>query len=162
LVWLLGVVPAAVVTVLRGRWLLFFVGWFTAGALWFVGALVPDDRTSERERRLAGIATAALAVAFVVLGLFGARPAPLLGMDGRVLQNSVGGTFSSIGEPERCDRKGDAWICGRYNTVSSGSVFYRVRLQGRGCWKATLVGPGWEGVPKKLSGCASLVDYVFG
>lgn len=154
--------PAAVVTVLRGRWLLFIVGWFTAGALWFVGALVPDDRASERERRLSAIATAGIAVAFVGLGLFGARPAPLLGMDGRVLQNSVGGIATSIGEPHRCEQKGDDWVCGRYDTVSSGSVSYRTRVDGLGCWEATLVGPGGEEVPEELSGCAGLEDFVFG
>lgn len=160
LVWLLGVVPAAVVTVLRGRMLLFFCGWLTGGILWFIGALVPDSDASERERRISGIATAATAVALIVLGLFGARPAPVLGVNGVALQNSVGGVFSLSNE-ERCQRKGKDWICGRYNGEVSGTVFYRVDVDGLGCWSGTRIGSPGEGVPKGISGCASLAGYVF-
>jgi hypothetical protein len=154
-------VPAAVVTVLRRRWLLFFCGWLTGGILWFIGALVPDPDASERDRRLAGIATATTAVALVVLGLFGARPAPLLGMNGSILQSSVGGVdILSFAEGD-CRRRGGDWICGVYDGQLSGSVDYRVQVEWSGCWSATRIGSPGGSSPKRLSGCAGLVHFVF-
>lgn len=163
LVWLLGLFPAAVATVLRGRLLIFFCGWLTAGILWFIGALVPDSDASERERRLSGIATAMMAVALVFLGLFGARPAPVLGLDGQVLQSSVDEPALFLDAPESCDREADeAWLCSRYDASLSGTIEYRVRTDGLGCWHGEPVTPAGEVVSRRISGCVTLLDFVIG
>jgi hypothetical protein len=37
-VWLVAVIPAAVITALKEQWLLFATGFLTLGMVWFVGA----------------------------------------------------------------------------------------------------------------------------
>jgi hypothetical protein len=157
LVWLAALLPAAIVTLFRNRWLLFVGGFPTLGVLWFVGALAQDP-DGPPNFRLPMIAATAAAV--LVLGLFGARPTPVLGIDGGALQSSVGGLDIFSLEPESCNREAGDWICFLYESASSGSTSYRVQVDGLGCWKATRIGPSHEN-PKRLSGCASLVNYVF-
>lgn len=163
LVWLLCVVPAAVITAIRGRWLYFWCGWLTFGILWFIGALAPDPDDPPQKRRAAAIALVAMTVAAVVLGLFGARPSPVLGLDGQALQSSVGNTtLLGLGD-DSCDREGDgSWTCSRFDVGFSSTVGYRVRANGMGCWRAERSTPGGEGSPKRLSGCVTLFDFVFG
>jgi len=82
LLWVSALLPAAVVTLLKRRWLLFGVGWISLGCGWLIGAalLAPPDSPWARwfygERRMR-------------LGTFGARPAPVLGVSGAALQRSV-------------------------------------------------------------------------
>ena len=52
--WLPALVPAAVVTVLKGRLLLFFAGWLTLGVTWLVGALPLADPGSAWAKRFYG------------------------------------------------------------------------------------------------------------
>lgn len=108
LLWLLLLVPAAVVTVYKGRWLYFWCGWLTLGATWIIGALALASPGSGRARRRISLAWAASALlAIVALGLVGARPAALLGLSGRALQNSVGGR--AIEPCHRLDER--TWNC---------------------------------------------------
>jgi len=159
LVWLVALLPAAIVTLIRNRWLLFVGGFPTLGVLWFVGALAQDPDGPPNLRQVVPV-IAATAVAVLVLGLFGARPTPVLGIDGDALQSSVGGLDILSFEPKSCDREDGEWICFLYESASSGSISYRVQVGGLGCWKATRIGPSHEN-PKRLSGCASLVNYLF-
>lgn len=156
----MGVIPALVVTVIRGRWLFFWCGWLTLGILWFVGALVRDPDDSPPKPSVVAGVLAAVAAAVLVLGLFGARPSPVLGLDGDVLQGSIGGNL--IGPTNGCRPQPDGgWLCSRYDDGYSGTVSYEVHANGLGCWHATRVGGAGEGSRERLSGCVTLYDYVF-
>lgn len=159
LVWLAALLPAAIVTLFRNRWLLFVGGFPTLGVLWFVGALAQDPDGPPNLRQVVPV-IAATAAAVLVLGLFGARPTPVLGIDGGALQSSFGGVDILSFDPENCHRNGGSWTCSRYESSISGTISYRVQVDGLGCWKATRIGPSYGGNPKELSGCASLVNYV--
>jgi hypothetical protein len=182
--WLLALLPAAVITIFKEQWLLFGLGWLTLGILWLVGAasLAPPDSIWARrfydEQKLAraaeplrhprpwrnlALGAAGAAALIGVLGFFGARPSPILGMDGGSLESSVGngGSFGFQTQPCR-HMGGNAWSCGRWDEQFSGQVGYRVEVDGLGCWNATRVGPPGEGSHKRLSGCVTLADYVFG
>jgi len=162
LFWLLGVVPAAVVCALKGRWSYFWVGWITLGLVWFIGAFAQDSERPRERSQVIGLALAAVAVVFV-LGLLGARPTPILGIDGAALQSSLGTTGISR-EGGSCEREGGGnWTCLRHDEEFSSTVPYRVHVNGLGCWHAKLlVPPDRETGPKDLSGCIGLFDYVVG
>lgn len=107
------------------------------------------------------IVAAALAVAALVT-LFALWPAPVLGLNGTVLQSSVGN--SSLFGQDSCTRApGGDWICSRWDNQFSGTVPYRVRVDGFGCWDATRASRygGDGGSAKHLSGCVRLLDFVF-
>ena len=96
----------------------------------------------------------------MALLLFSWRPSPVLGVNGGALQQSVGGFLSPS---DSCDERWDgAWSCGRNDDQMSGSVEYRVEVDGLGCWNAIRVGSPGEGSRKNLSGCLTLFDFVFG
>lgn len=158
LFWALGVVPAAVITVVRGRLLLFFCGWLTLGILWFVGALAPEPDGTPRDPRWL-LAPLGVVGAMLALGILGARPVPVLSLDGEALQASVGG--GTLGDGSCDPAPHGSWLCDRWDNGGSGAVRYRVRADWKGCWHAVRVSPSGEGSPKRLSGCVSLVDYVF-
>lgn len=44
--WLLAIFPGAIVCVLKGRWLLFVIGWVSFGATWFLGGIPIADPKS--------------------------------------------------------------------------------------------------------------------
>jgi hypothetical protein len=136
------------------------VGFLTLGLVWFVGALARDPG-GPPEFRNAWPLAAALATAVLVLGLFGARPTPVLGIDGEALQSSVGGIDVLSFEPESCEPGDGEWTCFVYESEISGSISYRVEVDWKGCWEAVKVGQSRGENPRTLSGCASLVDYVF-
>jgi hypothetical protein len=154
-----GVIPALAVTVIRGRWLYFWCGWLTLGILWFVGAFAGGrDDPPPNPRTVAAILAAAVS-AVLVFGLFGARPSPVLGLNGGALQGSVGGALL---DSHGCrPQPGGAWMCSRYDEGGSGTVSYVVRANGLGCWHATRVGGPGEGSSQRLSGCVTLYDYAF-
>jgi hypothetical protein len=178
--WLLGLVPAAVVTLLKGRLALFCVGWLTLGLTWFVGALSLADpgsawaRRFYGEERLARAAdperhplpgrTAALWVAgivslFLVVGLLASRPTPVTGVDGTALQYSVGGSFlDSSAQP--CQRRARGWTCGVYDSDVSGDVPYRVKMHRLGCWTATRIGSFGDPSERRLTGCVTIWDEI--
>jgi hypothetical protein len=156
------VIPAAVVTCMRGQWLYFWCGWLTLGIVWYIGALArKPDQPAYQARRVV-IALAVTVAVFLALGLFAARPATVLGVDGRSLQSSVGNDFL-FDLPDGCGRDGDVWSCSRWESQFSGTVSYRVAVDDFGCWKAVRTGYGGEGSsPKTISGCVTLYDFIFG
>lgn len=183
LLWLLVLTPAAVVTLIKERLSLFLVGWLTFGIAWIIGAVAlapPDSAWARRfygEERLAQAADplryprsrrtllrwlGGAFAAVLVLGIFASRPAPILGVDGEALQKSVGGFLIgglSLGPCER--RGGRIWGCQRHDDQYSGTVGYRVSVDRLGCWDATRVGSPGEGSRKHLSGCVTLLEFVF-
>lgn len=158
LVWLLGLLPAAIVTLFRNRWMLFVGGFLTLGLLWFVGALSRDPDGPPNFRH-AGPLVAATVAAILVFGLFGARPAPVLGIDGEALQSSFGGVDILSFDPDSCLREGGDWTCSIYEGQISGTIPYRVQVDGMGCWEAVRIGPAYGNNPKRISGCVNLVNY---
>lgn len=182
LLWLAALIPAAVITCLKNRWGLFALGWLTGGLLWFVGAapLAPADspwaqRFYDEEKRAraeqpygqesplsrVGVATALVLAVILVLGFFGSRPSPVLGLSGSALESSVGNGGRLFGTLSPCDRMdGGTWTCPRWESQFSSQVSYRVKVDGMGCWTAKLIGGGVEGGgPRYLSGCVHLLDY---
>jgi hypothetical protein len=158
--WLITVIPVAVITCVRGRWLYFFCGWLTLGIVWYVGALGREPDQPAYEPRQVEIVLAATAVVFLALGLFGARPSTILGVDGGSLQSSVGNDFP-FEDSGDCERKGDDWTCSRWESQFSSRVPYRVEVDDFGCWEAVRVGDGGEGgSPRAISGCVTLYDFV--
>ncbi len=97
-------------------------------------------------------------------GLFAARPAPILGVDGAALGSSIphrGGGLLAINPPMGpCRESATGWNCSLYDSEGSGgTVEYRVRTHGRGCWTAEPVRPAaWDW--GKLSGCLTIFDYL--
>ena len=155
-------IPAAVITALRGQWLYFWGGWLTGGILWFIGTVARGPDAPPRDPRWVLVALGVVTAMFA-LGLLGARPSPLLGLDGRALQSSVGNKVPYLPEPDPCERQADgSWMCTRWDAGFSGTVGYEVRADRLGCWEAERATFSGEGSPKELSGCVSLVDFVFG
>jgi hypothetical protein len=179
--WLLAIVPAAAVTLLKDRWLYFVVGFLTFGITWLIGALSladPDTswaRTFYGEEKLARAAdpgrhrrphrvtvlwlggTLALLLA---VGLFSARPTPVLGVGGDTLQYSVSGGNMGLSVAPCRRRDHGAWSCSVYDNQFSGTVGYRVKVNGLGCWQATREGFAGEGSEKRLSGCITIWDEL--
>jgi hypothetical protein len=179
--WLLSLLPAAVVTALKDRWPLFLAGWLTLGLTWIVGAVSiaapaswwaqrlygekklaqASDPVRHRRPRSEAIAwAAAIALAIGLLGVLAARPSPILGIDGPSLQHSVGG---SLLDRSPCVRLPDgSWECAAYDHQLSGQVSYRVEVDGLGCWTATRAGAPGEGSPRHRSGCVTVIDHILG
>lgn len=180
--WLLGLIPAALVSILKGRLLFFAVGWILFGITWFIGALALAEPGSWWARRFYGEGRAARAAdpirhrrparvtalwlgggiaAVLLLGLLTARPTPLTGVDGEALQFSVGGALGPSSEP--CVHLADgSWRCHAYDREVSSGVPYTVRTHGLGCWTAVPSGPGGESVARRRSGCVTIVDEILG
>lgn len=179
--WLVAIIPAAVVTALKKLWLLYITGFFTLGMVWLVGAAslaesdswwakrFYDERKRERaahpERyprsRRAGTAAAvgSILLSMVVLGLFAAYPSPILGVDGRSLEYSVG--RASILDSKPCRKKGDGmWTCLRWDSGGSSALTYRVKVDSLGCWTAERLGTSSEGSRRALSGCITIRDHI--
>lgn len=179
--WLLALIPCAVVTLLKERFLYFGTGWLTFGMAWFVGAFSPAEPGTEWARRLYGeerlargadpgrhrrslrttatMLGGALALLLIV-GLLSARPTPVLGVDGKALQYSVGGGNLGL-SVEPCEQLGDgSWRCSRYDNQFSGTVAYRVKVNGLGCWQATRIGAPGEGSRRHLDGCLTVWDQI--
>jgi len=183
LAWLVALLPAGVVTCLKGQWLFFGTGWLTGGLLWFVGAastaqadsfwanrFYDEEKLSSiraplrhaRSWRSVGVTTAVVLATIVALGVFGTRPFPILGLNGQTLENSVGNSPRLIGIARPCDQfTGGDWTCYRWDNQVSSTVAYRVHVNGLGCWHAVRTGfPGERGSPERLSGCVRLLDYL--
>lgn len=180
LLWLLAVLPAALVALAKGRYLMFACGWLTLGLVWIVAAVALAEPDSAWARRFYGPRRLAMATdplrhsrprravlawaggtvaAILVLGLFAARPAPLVGINGEALGHSVG--ESSILSP--CRRAGDSsWICQRNaaGDFDSGGVPHRVFVDALGCWRATRIGRAGGAESRPATGCVRLSDFL--
>jgi hypothetical protein len=179
--WLLGLLPAAVVAILKGRLLLFATGWLTFGITWFIAALPLAEEKSWWAQRFYGAArlarasdplrhrrpareTAAWLGAVVILllamGLVTARPAPITGVGGQALQHSVGGPDLGLANGP-CQRRGKGdWLCRAYDSQASSTLPYRVKVRGSGCWTGTLIGPADRESAKRVSGCVTIWDQI--
>jgi hypothetical protein len=153
LVYLLALLPAAVICLHKGLFAMFFAGWLTLGLVWLIGA------ASGESRRTLGIVALVALVAALILGAFGARPAPVLGLNGEALGSSFG-SGSFVGGPRSCRHHADgSWMCTRRDNQYSGTLRYRVEVNGLGCWHTVRIGPPGEGSPAPLSGCVHLGNY---
>lgn len=182
LLWLGGLLPAAVITALKRQWALLGVGLLTFGIGWFVGAAAlasPDSwwaQTFYGAKRMARASeplrhprplhvpvawTVAVLAAIVTVGLVAARPAPFVGLGGKALQESVGGGFLSSDLPPCTRDRDNSWHCLTYDQQFSGTVDYQVDARANGCWTAIREGAAGEGgSPKRFSGCVTIADYL--
>ena len=154
LVWLMALVPAAVICVRKREWAGFLAGWLSFGLAWVVcaAALMP--------RRHAARALLLSAGAIVVVGALAARPAPIVGVSGNALESSVDGS-DLLSESEPCEHlQASVWRCGRYDHDLSSDVPYRVEVDGLGCWEARREWRRSEVGAVRYVGCVSLIDEL--
>ncbi len=138
----------------------FWFGWLTLGILWYIGALGRKPDQPAHEPRLVAAAVAVTAAAFLALGLFGSRPAAVLGVDGDSLQHSVANSFV-FAASSGCERSGDSWTCFRWGGGDSSNVPYGVKVNRVGCWQAVKERrAGERGPPERASGCITLYDFL--
>jgi hypothetical protein len=154
LTYLLALIPGAVLCLHKGQFGMFFAGWLTFGLVWLIGA------GSGESRRTLGIVALVALVSAVVLGVFGARPAPVLGLNGEALESSVGNLSFLTGDRPCLHRPDGSWSCTHWDNQLSGVVSFRVEVDGLGCWHAIQVGPDGEGSSARLSGCVHLGNYL--
>ncbi len=181
-IWLVGLIPAAVICLLKGRLAMFFAGFLTFGITWFLGAVPLSEAGSGWARRFYGEERLARAadpvlhprpartaaywlggsVALLLgIGLLSARPTPIIGVDGKALEYSVGGGGGVFFDSDPCPHNADGtWTCARYDSVVSGTVPYRVRVGGLGCWTAIRAERVGVGSPERLAGCLTAWDQV--
>ena len=178
-VWLIGLLPALVVTAVKGNSRLLGWGFLTLGLAWFAGALAlaPADSLwaqrhydseqltrsraalgTQRSPRVWSLWLLGFAVAVVLSGAFIARPAPILGVNGAALLHSMPHTGF---DPQPCTRFSGGYRCGIESREASGSkITYAVELHERGCWTARPIEPMRREDWGRLSGCVSLWDYL--
>ena len=95
-------------------------------------------------------------------GALAARPALVLGVDGKSLVHSVESkTASGGGDDPTCQPTGSrVWHCRVLVSSDGDPTEYRVTVNGRGCWRARRVKRGFLGGPRRTSGCIGLTNYV--
>jgi hypothetical protein len=178
--YLIFLLPAAVVTALKRQWLILGIGPITLGLLWYIGAFgrgkegcwwsrrfyANDPDSDSREfanvqNRRAARAAVVSAVVVLLIGLFAARPAPLLGISGSALQYDVGGILSFR---DGCHKNEDgSWTCFLYDDAVSGDRPYRVTVDSLGCWDAEIPPEDRGGVrytDPGDSGCLTIFSYL--
>jgi hypothetical protein len=181
LVWcyLLGLIPAMLITAAKDLWTMFFAGLLSFGLAWFFGVLSwakPDslwanrfypeglepgsselrERLKPRRQRLFAIAL----LTFVLIGAFSARPTVLIGTDPESLQHSVGGGLVLF-EDQCRSGPGENWTCYIFDSGSSGDVPYLTEVDWAGCWTARSLHTG-RLAPQVVedSGCVTMFDHV--
>lgn len=119
------------------------------------------DGEPSRRRTIAFGAIAGFAL-LLALAFLSVRPTCLLGVSGSALAYSVGGSGMGPGTEGACRRvSGPVWACSRHDDQFSGTVSYHVTVDGLGCWNADRFGPPGEGSKKHLSGCVTILSYLF-
>lgn len=107
--------------------------------------------------------------ALAAIALMVARPARVVGVDDAALASSLRQQVDA--GTARCEAAHDeggektAWRCALARiTIGGGgdeaSGTYVVEATEWGCWAATRTGVGAPGLPRKLSACIWLADYV--
>lgn len=150
----LALIPAMVCVAYRRRWIYLATGFVTLGFAWIIGSF---QSPGVPKRIVLGIVAA-----IVLIGVFSARPAVFVGVDGDSLQNSVGGITAFS---QTCREAGDDWLCWKYDDTISGDRGYKVAVDWTGCWSGQVVRYGNE--PTRLiedptiEGCVTLVDLFF-
>lgn len=90
----------------------------------------------------------------VLLGMFAARPATLLSMNGNALEQSVG---AALHTSSPCDHlTGATWECLAPDPQLLSVTNLRVTVDSFGCWTAVRS----EGGTERRSGCVTIVDYL--
>jgi hypothetical protein len=117
------------------------------------------------ERRRNAIALGMVFLPLIVIGAFAYRPAPLLGIHGDPLAESLSreaGSGSSLLGAGCAERSSETWRCGVPDAGGSAKVRYEVETRGLGCWDARKVegGQAKGGNAGKLSGCISGLDFA--
>jgi hypothetical protein len=114
-----------------------------------------------RRRTIVFGGVAGLAV-LLALAFLAARPTSLFGVSSSALAYSVGGSGIGPGTEGGCRQlSGSAWTCSRHDDQFSSTVSYHVTVDGMGCWDADRFGPPGEGSKKHLSGCVTILSYLF-
>jgi hypothetical protein len=176
--FLLGLAAAGLVTLFKGRYLIFAVGFLTFGLAWLPGGVAlaephswwartfyGEDRLAraanpERFRRsrrtVVGWITATLV--FVAVGaILLARPAALLGVDRQSLADSVGARSCTPVDSS------DSWSCGVPVLRGDSSVRiqrFTVTPDAWGCWSATPAGSSNDGREvREREGCIRIWDW---
>lgn len=138
---------------LKQEWIWFAAGFPTLGLAWIVGVL----STQKPSTRVIVLAVGAI----LLVGFLASRPALVIGVDGRPLQNSVD---RLLAETERCRQANGRWICFRYDSLLSGDRGYLIEVDRGGCWTGTPMrnGPGDDvsGIDSPIEGCITLKDYI--
>lgn len=178
--YVLALVPAAVVSILKRRWIPYVVGFFSFGLGWFYGAVdiakprswwdrkfydggpARESRAFDEARRKVALRGGLIAVAALILiGLFAARPTPFLGVDGTSLQNSTGGLFASADSCRAPEGDGETWTCFQYDDAFSGDAAYRTTVGWTGCWEGEGIDRGQARLTDpKISGCVTIFDHI--
>lgn len=112
----------------------------------------------------------------IVLGSFVALPVlavlvvlfvPATSFSPEALGYSVGGETSGNGilESMPCERHvKSGWSCNVWNQGGSGTVNYRVEMEGSRCWHGRRTTPGHDGdgnlLPREVSGCLKIRDQL--
>jgi hypothetical protein len=165
LFWLLGLIPAAIVCGVRGRWGLFAAGFVTFGLTWFLGSVVGLWKGWPLRPLRSGLAATAVLTVVLALGVLGVRPGGLFGVDAGALATSFDGHSIFGGQSHGCEAVGgNEWICYSWDDQHSGTVASRIHLNDVGCWREKPYGDGpigkFEGVDEHRRGCVHLDDYV--
>ena len=94
-------------------------------------------------------------------GILAARPAIVLGVDGKSLAHSLESKTGSGGDPPRCEPvRPRGWLCSVLISSDGGPTDYELSVNARGCWRARLVNLGELGGPSNASGCVGLTNLV--
>jgi len=130
------------------------------GALWaYLVLLLPALVIAQLKEDWILLALGAVAAAVVLLGLFSARPTPILGTDGESLQYSVDPVFTFT---ESCRPKPNGkWTCYSYDSASSGDAPYLTEVDWAGCWTASTLDRGALAPrQRELAGCVTIFDHI--
>lgn len=152
--YVLILIPAMLCVGLRRQWVYFAAGFVTLGFAWVIGCF---QSPGIPKRVVLGVVSA-----IVLIGVFSARPAVFVGVDGESLQNSVGGIVSFS---DSCRKAGEDWLCWKYDDSISGDRGYKVEVDWTGCWQGRVqrhVNEPMDAISDPtVDGCVTLVDLVF-
>ena len=90
------------------------------------------------------------------VGFLAYRPATVTGVDAKELASSLKGAVD--GSRARCVQDhGSTWRCAVRGARGGGA--YRVKAKSLGCWDARIASHRTGRVPRRPSGCITILDY---